>query len=132
MNYFNFVKEYADQIGGQFTSYDSSNSILVVPVGQGRFQTLVMTISKSLASGRERGIISSKICEFNARINAQDLLYHHARFDYSKFLLDDGHLKVEASFPIDGASEDEIKCMIQEVASLADSFELKLTGKDIH
>ena len=132
MNYFNFVKQYADQIGGQFTSYDSSNSILVVPIGQGRFQTLLMTISKSLASGKERGTISSKICEFNARINAQDLLYHHARFDYSKFLLDDGHLKVEASFAIEGASEDEVKCMIQEVASLADSFELKLTGKDIH
>ncbi len=56
----------------------------------------------------------------------------NARFDYSKFIIDGGHLKIEASVSTENASEDEIKFMIQEVANLADEYEMKLTGRDIH
>jgi hypothetical protein len=39
---------------------------------------------------------------------------------------------VEASCLSDSATEDQVKEMIQEVAQLADHYELKLTGHDIH
>ncbi len=39
--------------------------------------------------------------------------------------------KVEAVSALDGASEDDIKEMLQEVANLADQYEMKLTGADI-
>jgi len=132
MNFFSFVKQYAEQIGGQFTSYDSSNSIIVVPVSDGRFQTVLLAVSTSKGSGKERGLITSKVCELTSSIKLKELMEKHAQFDYSKFIIDGGTLKVETSFPTEGASEDDVKSMIQEVATLADLYELKLTGKDIH
>ena len=132
MNFFSFVKQYADQIGGQFTSYDSSSSIVVVPVADGRFQTILLSISQSRGSGKERGLISSKVCEFSSGIKLKELMENHAQFDYSRFIIDGGTLKIETTFPIEGASEDDVKGMIQEVANLADRYEMKLTGKDIH
>lgn len=132
MNFFSFVKQYADQIGGQFTSYDASSSIIVVPVADGRFQTVLLSVNKSKGSGKERGLITSKVCEFTSSIKLKELLESNAQFDYSKFIIDGGTLKVETSFPTEGASEDDVKSMIQEVATLADLYEMKLTGKDIH
>jgi len=132
MDIFSFVKQYADQIGGQFTDYDTTKSILVVPLTDGRFQTVLLLLEKSKASGKPRAVLASKVCEYTPGINLKDLLEQNARFEYSKFIIDEGNLKVEASFPTDGFSEDEIKHMIQEVANLADSYELKLTSKDIH
>lgn len=132
MNFFNFVKQYADQIGGQFTTYDPSSSIIVVPVADGRFQTVLLSVSQSKGSGKERGLITSKVCEFKTSIQLKELMENNAQFDYSKFIIDGGTLKIEASFPTEGVSEDDVKSMIQEVATLADLYEMKLTGKDIH
>lgn len=132
MNIFSFAKQYADQIGGQFTDYDHTKSIIVVPLTDGRFQTVLLLLEKSKSSSKQRAILTSKVCEFSASINLKELLEQTAKFDYSKFILDDNHLKVEASCEADTASEDELKHMIQEVATLADNFEMKLTGKDIH
>ena len=56
----------------------------------------------------------------------------NASFDYSKFVLEDGYVKVEASCLTSSASETQLKEMIQEVAQLADHYEFKLTGLDIH
>lgn len=132
MNIFSFAKQYADQIGGQFTDYDHTKSIIVVPLSDGRFQTVLLLTEKSKASGKLRAVLTSKVCEYTASINLKELLEQTANFDYSKFVIDEGHMKVEASCLADSASEDEIKHMIQEVANLADSYEMKLTGKDIH
>lgn len=132
MNFFSFVKQYADQIGGQFTGYDSSKSIVVVPVADGRFQTVLLLLESSTTSGKEHAIITSKVCEYIPSIDLKDLMEQNARFEYSKFIIDGGHLKIEASIPTESVSEDEIKYIIQEVANLSDEYEMKLTGRDIH
>lgn len=132
MNISAFAKQYAGQIDGQFTEYDHSRSIIVVPLSDGRFQTVILYTEKSKRSGRQRAVLSSKVCEYNTSIDFKMLLEKSAGFDYSKFVLDEGFLKVEASCPTDGAAEEEVKHMIQEVAIQADAYELKLTGKDIN
>lgn len=132
MNISAFAKQYANQIDGQFTEYDHSKSIIVVPLSDGRFQTVILSTENSKRSGKQRAVLSSKVCEFNSTIDFKMLLEKSAGFDYSKFVLDEGFLKVEASCPTDGASEEEVKHMIQEVAIQADAYELKLTGKDIN
>jgi hypothetical protein len=132
MNFFSFVNQYADQVGGQYTEYDDTKSIVVVPVAEGRFQTVLLITQNTKSSGKQRGILTSKVCEPPTNTNLSELLELNASFDYSKFILEAGHLKVEATFPTDGASQDEIKYMIQEVANIADEYEMKLTGKDIH
>jgi hypothetical protein len=130
MNFFSFVKEYADHIGGQFTDYDHTRSVIVVPLGS-RFQTVLAITQKSPVSGKEQAIISSKVCEFSSSLDLKILLEKNASFDYSKFILEDGFLKIEASCLSSSASEDQVREMIQEVAQLADHYELKLTGKDV-
>ena len=132
MNIFPYVKNYADQINGQFTEYDNTKAILVVPTEAGRFQTVLLTIETSASSASQMAVLSSKVCEYSVGMDLKILLEQNAKFDYSKFALAEGYLKVEASCLANNASEEELKHMIQEVAKMADSYEMKLTGKDIN
>jgi hypothetical protein len=132
MNISNTVKKYADQIGGQYTDYDHSKSVIVVPLDKSRFQTVLAVTQKSAVSGRDQALFTSKVCEYKASMDLKSLLEQNANFDYSKFVLEDGFIKVEASCLSGSTSEEQIKEMIQEVAQLADHFEYKLTGDDIH
>lgn len=132
MDIMKHVQEYAEQIGGQYTDYDHTKSVVVVPLDGTRFQTILATKQKSHVSGRDQAVFSSKICEFNGTLDLQLLMKQNAHFDYSKFVLEDGYLKVEASCLASTASESQLREMMQEVAQLADHYELKLTGKDIH
>lgn len=126
------VQHYADQIGGQYTDYDHTKSVIVVPLDRSRFQTVLSTIQKSAVSGREQAVFSSKVCEMNGNMDFKNLLERNASFDYCKFVIQDGYLKVEASCLVETVNDEQIKEMIQEVAQLADHYELKFTGKDIH
>jgi hypothetical protein len=56
------MKKYADQIGGQFTQYDQSQSIIIIPVSGGRFQTVLGTIKKNELYNRELLTLNSKVC----------------------------------------------------------------------
>lgn len=132
MNVINTVKKYADQIGGNFTDYDHTKSVIVVPLEKSRFQTVIATTQKSLVSGRDQAIFTSKVCEYSATMDLKSLLEQNANFDYSKFVLEDGFLKVEASCLASSTSEEQVREMIQEVAQLADHYEYQLTGQDIH
>lgn len=132
MDIFAFAKNYLDYIGGQFTSYDASRSFAVVPLKEGRFQTILISLEKSKMSGKNRVVMASRVCEYTKSLDLKSLLIVSGGFDYAKFMIEDDFLKIEASCLADTASEDELKHMIQEVANLADHFELKLTGKDIH
>ncbi|MBT1695838.1 hypothetical protein KK083_03040 [Fulvivirgaceae bacterium PWU4] len=132
MNLINTVKQYADQIGGQFTDYDHTKSVIVVPLDASRFQTVLAISQKSPVSGRDQAIFTSKVCEFSPGLDLKMLMEQNGNFDYSKFVVEDGYLKVEASCLSSSASEVQVKEMIQEVAQLADHYEYKLTGQDVH
>jgi hypothetical protein len=126
------IKQYADQIGGQFTDYDHVKSVIVVPLDKSRFQTVLATTQKSLVSGRDQAVFTSKVCEYKNTIDLKMLMEQNANFDYSKFVLEDGYVKVEASCLTSTVNETQLKEMIQEVAQLADHYEYKLTGQDVH
>jgi len=132
MSLFTFIESYAEQIGGQYTRYDHTRSVIVVPLNEGRFQTVLVATEPSNLSGKTRAVFSSKIANFDPSMNLKGLLEAASEFDYSRFILRDDQLKLEASCLADAATEEEVKFMIQEVASAADQYELKLTGKDIH
>jgi hypothetical protein len=132
MNLMQDIQQYVETLGGQFTTYDTEKSVVVVPLTGNRFQTVLALTQKSTVSGREQAIFSSKICEFDNTIDLKSLMEQNAHFDYSKFILEDGYLKMEASCLASSVNETQVKEMIQEVAQLADHYELKLTGKDIH
>ena len=65
-------------------------------------------------------------------IDYKMLLDQSAFFNYCRFVIRDNYLQVEAVASLTGISEETIKEMVQEVANLADQFEMKLTGADIY
>jgi hypothetical protein len=132
MNIFTFSKQYIDQIGGQYTQYDSNRAVVVVPLTDNRFQTILLTMEPGKSSSQSKALLSSKVCEYKSSFDLKSLLEHIANFDYSRFIISEGFIKVEAGCPAEAASEEDIKFMIQEVAQLADAFEMKLTGKDVN
>ncbi len=132
MNILQSVKQYADQIGGTFTDYDHTKAIVVVPLNNGRFQTVLVILEKSKTSGKERAVFTSKVGEFNSSIDTYSLLVQNGHFDFSKFIIEDDQIKVVASSLVDTTTADDVKYMVQEVAQLADHYELLFTGKDIH
>lgn len=132
MNLLEFTRNYAEEIDGQFTDYDHSKSVIVVPLSGDRFQTVLCISQKSPVSGKEQIAITSKVCMFTSNIDLKHLLEQNANFDYSKFIIEDGYVKVDASGLAASMTEEQLKEMIQEVAQLADHYEFKFTGKDIH
>jgi hypothetical protein len=132
MDIFTVIKNYAEEIGGTFTNYDNEKGVVVVPLKDNRYQTVLAITEKSNASGKLRLHFTSKVSDSADQADAKDLLVKNSSLDYSKFMIDGDQLKVAASCLVDSSFEDEIKYMLQEVAQLADNYELKITGKDIH
>ncbi|MEQ1586153.1 MAG: helix-turn-helix domain-containing protein [Cyclobacteriaceae bacterium] len=126
------MKKYADQIGGQFTEYDPSHSIIIIPVSGNRFQTVIGTIRKNDLYNRSLITLNSKVCAVKAGIDFKMLLEQSAYFNYCRFIITENHLQIEAVTALDTVSESTIQEMLQEVANLADQYELKLTDTDIH
>jgi len=126
------MKTYADQIGGQFTEYDHAQSIIIMPVSGGRYQTVLGTVTQNDLYNRKLISLHSKICSPTTDIDYRMLLEQTAYFNYCRFVVKDNYLQVEAIASMVGITEETIKEMVQEVANLADQFELKLTGGDIH
>jgi len=126
------MKKYADQIGGQFTEYDHTQSIIIMPVSGGRYQTVLGTVTQNDLYNRKLISLHSKICAPKPDIDYRMLLEQTAYFNYCRFVVKDNYLQVEAVASMTGITEETIKEMVQEVANLADQFEMKLTGADIH
>ncbi|MCW5910699.1 MAG: hypothetical protein KIT62_06470 [Cyclobacteriaceae bacterium] len=127
-----FMKKYADQVGGQFTQYDPSHSIIIMPVSGNRFQTVIGTVKQSELYNRSLVALNSKVCAIKPELDYKVLLEQAAYFNYCRFVVNENHLQLEAVVALDAATEGTLAEMLQEVANLADQFELKLTDSDIH
>ena len=132
MNLTAFMKKYADQIGGQYTDYNESLSVVIVPLSGGRFQTVIGSIKENQLYNRKLITFTSKVCPFQPNLDSRMLLEQTAYFNYCRFVIKDGYLQIEAVSPLEAVSEESIKEMLQEVANLADQYELKLTGTDVN
>lgn len=132
MDISSFLKNYADQIGGQYTAYNTEQSIIIVPISGNRFQTVIGTIKKNDLYNRHLVTLNSKVCDINSGLDYKMLLEQASFFNYCRFIINDNHLQVEAVVAVDGVTDADLKEMVQEVANLADQYEMKLTGSDIH
>lgn len=132
MDISSFLRNYADQIGGQYTAYNSDQSIIIVPVSGNRFQTVIGTIKKNELYNRKIVTLNSKVCDAKPNLDYKMLLEQSSYFNYCRFIISGNHLQVEAVAAVDGITDTDLKEMVQEVANLADQYEMKLTGSDIH
>ncbi|MEP2023173.1 MAG: hypothetical protein ABJH98_06205 [Reichenbachiella sp.] len=123
----NFMKSYAEEIKGNFSEYDDQRSVIVVPLEMDRQQAVVGEIDheNKLIS------ISSKVCVAEDNIRFKDLLEENHKSTFGKFTIVNGFLKVESRSPTDTFSNELLKRAIQEVAHLADKWEMNITGRDI-
>lgn len=127
-----FMKKYADQINGQYIEYNKTLSVIIIPVAGNRFQTVMGNIKQSSLYNRKVITFTSKVCPVQDSLDFKMLLEQTAFFNYCRFMISENYLQIEAVSSLDGTSEDDIKEMLQEVANLADQYEMKLTGADIH
>ena len=122
-----FMRGYASEINGNYSECDDQRSVIIVPLGEDRFQAVI----GEMTDDKERINISSKVCEAGDDIDYKELLVINHKTSYGKFAISNSFLKVETSLLANETDTDSLKEIIMEVAELADSWELKLTGKDI-
>ena len=132
MNYTEFSQSFAKEINGEFREYDDKQSVIIVPLKGGRFQTVTGHIVEHPTYNREVVHLKSKVCEMKYKIPYDECLGASKEYPYTKFIVEDGFLKVEAINFLVNLKEDMVKEMILEIAQHADDWEQKITGKDIH
>lgn len=132
MDLTSFMRRYADEIKGQFIEYNHNLSVIIVPVSGSRFQTVLGNVKISPLYNRRVVTFTSKVCPVTDGIDYRMLLEQSAFFNYCRFVISENHIQVEAVSSHDNLSEDDVKEMLQEVANIADQYELKLTGSDVH
>jgi hypothetical protein len=127
----NFMRTYSEEIGGQFTEYDPEHAIIIVPVSGGRAQTVLANVVHNDLYNRKLISISSKVCPAQQELDFRMVLGQTAFLNYCRFIIRENYLQVEAVASFVHLQEDIAKEMIQEVANIADQFEMKLTGADV-
>jgi len=127
------MKRIAEEIDGQHSAYDINKSVVIVPLKESRFQSVIVTIEKSEKFNNLEGVVfTSKVCEYSQDLNLKELLEENGRLCYSKFVLDEYYLKVEASTLVYSANDALLKEIVLEVGQVADDWENKLTGLDVN
>lgn len=126
-----FMRRYADEIGGEYNEYSPEFMIVIVPVSGGRAQTVLAEVRTNELYNRKLMTFTSKVCPAQNDIDYRSLLTQTGFLNYSRFVIAESYLQVQAVAPYDGIAEAAIKEMLQEVANVADQFELKITGADV-
>ncbi|MEL7001238.1 MAG: hypothetical protein AAFN93_00750 [Bacteroidota bacterium] len=127
-----FMEAYSEEIGGSYSEYDGKTSIIIVPLPDQRFQTVLGTLKPSEKYDKLRIEFTSKVCALDGSLDLKALLEENSRLNHAKFAIADDFVIVEASSFVDSITEEIIKEIIQEVANVADEFEFKLAGVDVH
>lgn len=127
-----FMERHAEEIGGQFSEYDQSKSVIIVPLEENRFQAVLGVIKYNEKYNKTGIEFSSKVCPYSDDIDCKQLVIENAKTCYAKFVIVDDFVKVEGSTFLETIMEDGLKEIIREVAQLADEWELKLTGLDVN
>lgn len=125
-----FMQEFAREINGQFSEYDQKKSVIIVPLGEKRFQAVLGFVKTNAQNGRQEIVVSSKVCTLSPEINYEELLRQNAQFCYARFSIFENDLLVEASTYLNVVTEPLMKDIIIEVAGIADKWEYKFTGQD--
>ena len=126
------MQQIADDMGAQFSEYDDKKSVIVVPLKDGRFQTVMGVLKHHEKYDREIIQFTTKVCDTSQFIHFAHILSRSADFIHTKFVVLEGFLRVEAASYLDNISDGLLKEMIQEVAEIGDEWELEITGQDIH
>ena len=93
----NYVQQYADRLVANTPITIIANLLLWSPSLAVVFRQFWLSHKPVPYPEGTRRLFSSKVCEYTNAIGSQELMEQNANFDYSKFVLEEGYLKVEAS-----------------------------------
>lgn len=127
----NTFRRYAEEIGGEFNEYSPEHIIIIVPVSGGRAQTVLGEVRHNDLYNRKLITLSSKVCPASTDMDCRSLLTQASFLNYSRFVIRENYLQVQAVAAFENLAEPTVKEMVQEVANVADQFELKITGADV-
>ncbi len=125
------MEELALEIGGQFQEYDEHKSVVIVPVSENRFQTVVGLMVMDERYQKDIIRFSSKVCPYQMGMDLKSLLIENGSLCHAKFSIVNEFIKVEACFHLGNITREEMKDLILEVATVADAWEYKSTGLDV-
>jgi len=131
-NFNEFMESYSEEIGGQFSEYDKSKSVIIVPLGENRYQAVLGIMKYNDEFNKTSIEFSSKVCSHSNGMDLKSLLEENAKTCYAKFVIVDDYIKVEGATFLENIKKDGLKEIIQEVAHYADIWEYKLTGLDVN
>jgi vacuolar-type H+-ATPase subunit F/Vma7 len=132
LNFSELMEKIANDIGGQFSEYDKSKSVVIVPIPENRYQAVVAVVKFNETFNKTGIEFSSKVCALKDDIDLKELLAENAKTCYAKFVIIDDYIKVEGSSFLENINENGVKEILIEVASKADEWEFKLTGMDVN
>lgn len=125
------MRRYAEEIGGEYNEYAPEYIIIIVPVSGGRAQTVLGEVRHNDLYNRKLITFSSKVCPASTEMDYRALLAQTGFLNYSRFVILENYLQVQAVAAFENIAEPTVKEMVQEVANVADQFELKITGADV-
>ena len=134
MNLQTYMQSLAEGLNGSFSEYDDRTSVVVVPLQDGRYQSVKGTLNM-LDDGHTQVVsFSSYVCSYHDNLDFKNFLSENQNLRYSKFTIDEEFVQVEASVFVEFLTEnnqDFLMKMINEIAEQADCWEHKLTGLDV-
>ena len=134
MDLVDFMRMVSEELDGQFSEYDENTTVIVVPLGKGRFQAVQGKMQALDEQGTKTISFVSKVCPFYQHMDLVDFMEENKKMLFSRFVVDDTFIKVEASVFREFVSiqnKEYLKNAICEVAEVADKWEHKLTGLDV-
>lgn len=131
-NFSELMEKIANDIGGQYSEYDKYKSVIIVPLEGNRYQAVVGVLKLNEKLNKTRLEFSSKVCQLNDNVDLKELLMENAKTCHARFVIIDDYVRVEGAIFLESANEDVVKEIIDEVANMADAWELRFTGLDVH
>ncbi|HHL51987.1 MAG TPA: hypothetical protein ENJ39_01310 [Flammeovirgaceae bacterium] len=122
-----FVATLTPKVKGTHTPYDDNRSVLVIPTGRGRVQSVIL--ENIFAEDYRYILVSSKIC---AESKIPDKLFKREKnCTFCRLAIRHGFLQAVAYLD-ENMNPDLAAAIVTEVANFADEQEESITGEDIY
>ena len=73
MDFRAFSEKYAKEIGGEYRDYDGTRSVIIIPLKDGRFQTVTGHVTHNEEYDREMVQLKTKVCSISNTIPFEEL-----------------------------------------------------------
>jgi len=105
-NFSEFMEKLANDMDGQYSEYDKSKSVIIVPLADNRYQAVVGTVKYNDRYNKTGVEFSSKVCALKDDVDLKELLMENAKTCYAKFVLTDDYIRVEGSTFLENINEN--------------------------